>query len=112
MFFNVVLVSTRTAMCACKLSLSSLVWLFVICQASLSTGFSRQAYWSGFASPPAGDLPDPGIKPMSLMSPALAGGLFITSTNWEAPNQLYVYGMITQKNFSKKIFMTQITMMV
>jgi len=32
----------------------------------------------------AGDLPDPGIKPMSLMSPALVGGLFTTSDTWEA----------------------------
>ena len=29
-------------------------------------------------SPPPGDLPDPGIKPVSLASPALAGGLFIS----------------------------------
>ena len=34
-----------------------------------------------------GDLPDPGIKPASLMSPALAGGFFTTSTTWEAQNQ-------------------------
>ena len=31
-----------------------------------------------------GDLPDPGIKLASLVSPALAGGLFTTSTTWEA----------------------------
>ena len=31
------------------------------------------------------DLPDPGIKPMSLKSPALAGGFFTTSTTWKAP---------------------------
>ena len=30
------------------------------------------------------DLPDSGIKPTSLKSPALAGGFFITSANWEA----------------------------
>ena len=30
------------------------------------------------------DLPDPGIEPMSLMSPALAGRFFTTSTPWEA----------------------------
>jgi len=36
--------------------------------------FSRQEYWSGLPCPPPGDLPDPGIKPASLMSPALAGG--------------------------------------
>ena len=34
-------------------------------------------------SPPV-DLPDPGIEPMSLASPALAGRLFITSATWEA----------------------------
>ena len=34
--------------------------------------------------PPPGDLPDPGIKPASLMSPELAGGFFTTSASWEA----------------------------
>ena len=34
-------------------------------QAPLSTGFSRQEYWSGLLSPPPGDLPNPGIKPRS-----------------------------------------------
>ena len=33
--------------------------------------FSRQQYWSGLPFPPPGDLPDPGIEPMSLMSPAV-----------------------------------------
>ena len=32
----------------------------------------------------SGDLPDPGIKPTSLMSPALAGRFFTTSASWEA----------------------------
>ena len=32
-----------------------------------------------------GIFPDPRIKPVSLMSPPLAGGFFITSTTWEAP---------------------------
>ena len=40
--------------------------------------FSRQEYWSGFPFPLAGDLPDPGIEPMSPSSPALAGGFFTT----------------------------------
>ena len=53
-------------------------------QAHLSMGFSRQEYWSGLPFPPPGDLPDPGIKLTSLMSPALAGGFFITSTTWAA----------------------------
>ena len=34
--------------------------------------------------PSPGDLPDPGIKHVSLMSPALAGGFFTTSASWEA----------------------------
>ena len=34
--------------------------------------------------PPPGDLPDPEIEPVSLMSPALAGGFFTTSATWEA----------------------------
>jgi len=41
--------------------------------------FSRQKFWSELPFPSPGDLPDPGIKPMSLASPALAGGLFTTS---------------------------------
>ena len=35
--------------------------------------------------PPPGDLPNPGITLASLMSPALAGGLFTTNATWEAP---------------------------
>ena len=38
--------------------------------------FSRREYWSGLPFPTPGDLPDPGIEPVSLVSPALAGGFF------------------------------------
>ena len=49
-------------------------------QAPLSMGFSRQEYWSGWLfPPPPGDLPDPGIEPLSLTSPALVGGVSNTS---------------------------------
>ena len=58
--------------------------LYVACQAPPSMEFSRQKYWNGFLCPPAGDLPNPGIEPTSLMSPELAGKFFTTSTNWEA----------------------------
>ena len=34
-------------------------------QVSLSIGFSRQEHWSGLPSPPAGDLPHPGMEPKS-----------------------------------------------
>ena len=44
-----------------------------------SMEFSRQEYQSGLPWPPSGDLPDPGIEPASLMSPALAGW-FLHST--------------------------------
>ena len=50
----------------------------VACQAPLSIGFPRQEYWSRFPFPPPGDLPNPGIKPMSPASPALAGRFFTT----------------------------------
>ena len=55
----------------------------VACQASLSMGFSRQEYWSELPCPPPGDIPEPGIEPASLMSPALAGKFFIISASWE-----------------------------
>ena len=47
----------------------------VACQAPLSTGFSKQEYWSGLPCPPPGDLPDPGIEPMS---PSCIAGRFFT----------------------------------
>ena len=49
-------------------------------QAPLSMGFFRQEYWSGFPFPSPGDLPNPGIEPTSLMSPALARVFFIPET--------------------------------
>jgi len=53
-------------------------------------GFSRQQYWSGLPCPPPGALPDPGIEPVSLMSPALAGRFFTTSTTWEAQHAVII----------------------
>ena len=81
--------SGSSSLCVCMLSSFSHVRLcvtlwFVAPQAPLSMEFSRQEYWSGLPCPPLGNLPDPGIKPLSLMSPALAGGFFTTSATWEA----------------------------
>ena len=64
--------------CVCTQSFSC-VQLFVIpwtvaYQASLSIGFPSQEYRNGFPFPSPGDHPDPGIKIMSLMSPASALG--------------------------------------
>ena len=54
----------------------------VVCQAPLSMEFSRQEYWSGLPCPSPGVLSDPGIKPRSLSSPALAGGVFCCCCFW------------------------------
>ena len=65
----------------CVLSSFSYIRLFVTlwtvaCQANLSMGFFSQECWSGLLCPPPEDLPDPGFKPESLMSPASAGEFF------------------------------------
>ena len=54
------------------------------CQAPLFMGFPRQEYWRGLPCPPSRDLPDPGIEPASLMSPAMAGAFFTITATWEA----------------------------
>ena len=54
----------------------------VVHQAPLSMEFSKQEYWSGWP------IPIPGIKPMSLVFPSLAGGFFTTGTTWEALKKL------------------------
>ena len=72
--------------CACYVvsfvSNSLTLWT-VVWQASMSMGFCRQEYWSRLPCPLPGDLPDPRIKPKSLTSPALAGGLFTTHSTWK-----------------------------
>ena len=47
-------------------------------------GFSRQKYCRGLPFSPPEDLPDPGIDPSSLTSPAFADGFFTTSATWKA----------------------------
>ena len=56
----------------------------VACQAPRFMGFSRQECWSKLPCPLPGHLPNPGTKPVPLMSPALAGGFFTTIATWEA----------------------------
>ena len=81
-------------MCVCTLSHFNCVWLFVTPwtvarQAHLSMGFSRQEYRSGLVYPPPGDLPEPGIKPMSPVSPALQADSL--ATEWPGkPIHLYI----------------------
>ena len=47
-------------------------------------GFSRQEYWSGLPCPPPGDLPDPGIEPMSPASRALQAD-YLPLSHWGSP---------------------------
>ena len=73
-------------MCVCVLSCVRPVenpWT-VACQATLSMEFSRQEHWSGLPFSTPGDLPDQGIKPVSLVSPVLAGRFFTTGAMWKA----------------------------
>ena len=56
----------------------------VDCQAPLTMEFSTQEYWSGVPFPTPGDLPDPGMEPVSLAPPAVACGLFTTGPPGES----------------------------
>ena len=70
----------RVCVCTCAQACPTLATPSTIaCQAPLSMEFSREENWSGLPCPPPGDLPDPGIEPASLGSPALAGRYF---TSW------------------------------
>ena len=60
-------------------------------QAPPSMGFSRQGYWSGVPFPTSGDLPDPGTEPVSLVSPALAGGFCHHCVTWEYAHIIEYY---------------------
>ena len=73
------LVSLLTVLCTVHscMRLFAAPWT-VAHQAPLPMEFSRQGYWSKVPFPTPGDLPDPGIEPASLVSPALAGGFFTT----------------------------------
>ena len=74
----------------CAYSLSSVRLFVTPCtvrhQAPLSMGFSRPEYWSWLPLPPAGNFPDPEIKPEFPAAPALACG-FLTTEPSEKPNR-------------------------
>ena len=57
-------------------------------QAPLFMGFFRQEYWGGLPFPSPGDIPNSGIKPTSLVSPASAGRFFTTEALAKPPNRL------------------------
>ena len=58
---------------------SEILWTMVYL-APLSMGFSKQDYCTGLPFSSPGNLPDPGIEPVSLTSPAFSGEFFTTST--------------------------------
>ena len=64
--------------CACLVVSDSATPWTIACQAPLSKGFFRQEHWNGLPFPPPGDLPDPRIKLLSPVAPALAGRFFAT----------------------------------
>ena len=73
----------------CMLSCFSRIWFFVTPwtiahQAPLSMGFSRQEYWNGLPNLPPKNLLDLGIKPVSLMAPALQENSLLLS-HWGSP---------------------------
>ena len=89
----------------CAVSHFSCVQLFVTlwttaCQASLSVGFSSQEYWGGLPCPPPRNLPDLGIEPRPLMSPALAEKFFTISSTGKAHLYVNSYNKLTFKSKS------------
>ena len=70
--------------CFSRVRLFSTLWTATH-QAPLSTGFSRQEYWSGLPFPSPGDIPDKGIKSSSLVSlmSQLAYGFFTAEPPWK-----------------------------
>ena len=68
-------------------------------QAPLSMPFSRQEYWSGLPFPLPGDLPNPGIKPESPESSALAGRFFTTEPPGKPMN--YILWELMLRNLAK-----------
>ena len=83
-FFQLVCVCTVTSVMSNSLRPYGLQPTRLVCP----VGLSKQEYWSRLPCPPPGDLPDPGIKPTHLISPALEGGFFSTRATWEVLFQL------------------------
>ena len=75
----------------------------VACQASLSVELSRQEYWSGLPFPTPGDLPDSGIEPASLKSPALTGGFFTTHATIKKGKNASQFILLNQYHHASKI---------
>ena len=112
--------ASSSSICVCVYTCArSVIWLFVTPwtvahQAPLSMGFSRQEYLSGLPFPPPGDLPDPGIKPVS---PALVDRFFFLTTQpLGKPNpgmtiqltSFFFFNSQNSEEYFRIFFMTQI----
>ena len=69
----------------------------IACKAPLSMGWSRQEYWSGFPCPPPGDLSNPGMEPVSLVSFALQADSLSTAPPEESMLLLLLLQMIKRQ---------------
>ena len=84
LFFCACFLYIICVLCCAVLSHFSCIRLFetpwtIALQVPLSMGFPGQEYWSGLPCPPPGDLPNPGIKPSSPVSPALQADSLLLS---------------------------------
>ena len=70
---------------SCQILWAPIGLLAIARQTPLSMGFSRREYWSGLPCLPPGDLPDLGIKPLSLMSPVLAAAATAAKSHQSCP---------------------------
>ena len=70
--------------------------------------FSRQEYWNGLPFPSPGDLPDPGIEPLSLESPALQVDSLPAELQWKAKHQPTREGYQIIKHWWQELFTFQV----
>ena len=95
-FLRIMLHSQTSCVCMCWVVSSSFVAQWTVAwQVPLSMKFSRQEYWSELQFPTPVDLTTPGIKPMSLVSSAFAGGVFTTEPPEKPHKQIISLKMLT-----------------
>ena len=93
-----VCVCARARVCAKLLHIQLFATPWTVAhQSPLSMGFSRQEYWSGLPFPAPGNLPNPGIEPASVASPALQADSLPLS-HWGSPTSSLsrIYSLLTQ----------------
>ena len=90
---RMLLMGEAVCVCVCAQSYLTLATSWTVAlQAPLSMVLSRQECWSGLPCTPPGDLPDPGVEPISLVSPALTDG-FCTPASPGKPTCTWVWAI-------------------